>query len=161
MKNENIFDIADKAKFIYKLFFLSIIVFLSAVMICTFIGKSSILYEILLSLPSVIFTIAGILTFVHYDERVDNWANDHLLWQRNTFLVMIVAPVVIILLGCLAFLYGLVSLGQERYEIIYTIIPLLVLFGTAILIFIIWSLYRIMKGYLRLRDEETPYNSKR
>ena len=139
-------DIIKKAKLIYWLFFLYVIVAVSAFMIWYFANIS--LGSGFRHLPSVTFLTAGVLSFIYYNSKKDNWVNDHFLWQRNTFIVMFVVSLILPLMV----LFGLKT------------IPFLILIGLCLVISLaisIWFFYRIIKGYLSFKDEKTPYSSKR
>ncbi|PIW51248.1 MAG: hypothetical protein COW18_02275 [Zetaproteobacteria bacterium CG12_big_fil_rev_8_21_14_0_65_54_13] len=84
-------------------------------------------------LLAITFIAAVIVNYVKQDEINNTWLASHARWQIRTFWFAL-------LWTCLGTLTLLLGIGY------------FILIGTAI-----WTLYRIIKGWLRLIDEQPMY----
>ncbi|MDR0468153.1 MAG: hypothetical protein LBG67_04810 [Campylobacteraceae bacterium] len=147
-------DIIKKAKLIYELFFLYVIVVVSAFMIWYFANIS--LGSGFRHLPSVTFLTAGVLSFIYYDSKKDNWVNDHLLWQRNSFIVMVIGGLIVILSGYLSANVDItISTLYINHAFILSILIVIALS------FAVWFLYRFVAGAINFFNRLSPHESKK
>ena len=101
-------------------------------------GSATVIGSFIGSLPSI---IAVILNYVKRGDARGTWVESHYRWQIRTFwfalLWFVIAVLVIVVLG-------IVLIG----------IPI----GIAILVAVtLWVIYRIARGWLRLRDRRPMY----
>lgn len=96
-------------------------------------------------MPTVVFIIAGVFTFVKLSSIKDDILQKHFIWLRNTFIAILCSiPGFYILFFLLQiFLNG--QLGIYIFMILSIAIPA---------IFFIWFLYRVIKGYIKFIKQE-------
>lgn len=97
------------------------------------IGAESIVGSFLLGVPSI---VAVIMNYARRSETRDTWLESHFSWQIRTFwwalgwsvIVLVTsAPLMLVLIGFATAAFGLLVIG-------------------------IWVLYRVVRGWLALRD---------
>jgi len=81
----------------------------------------------------ITYLIGLIIAYVKRGDSSQEWIEDHLRWQINTFWITVILTIV----GVATLFIG---------------IGWFVLVGSAI-----WNIYRIVKGWLRYNDEVSPY----
>ena len=147
MQDEDTINIIKKAKLVYWLFFLLIV----AIRVSMSIGRYVLVYDLI-----VIFLTVGVLSFIYYDRKMDNWANDHLLWQRNSFIVMVIGGLIVILSG---YLSANVNIAISTLYINHAfILSILIVIALS---FAVWFLYRFVAGVINFFNRLSPYESKK
>lgn len=107
-------------------------------------------------LPSI---IAIIMNYARRDAVRGTWLESHFRWQARTFWTALVMLVVIIAIALLLSLFGLASLLSTPFTGPAGAAGAGIGFGSAWLAFTlgalitgIWILYRVLRGWLALRD---------
>ena len=97
------------------------------------VSSAAIALQFVFGIPSI---IAIIMNYVKRDEARGTWLESHFTWQRRTFwwallwvsIVFILSlPLFLILIGFFTFGLGVLTIG-------------------------LWVIYRVVRGWLRLRD---------
>jgi len=84
-------------------------------------------------LVGITYIVGVIIAYIKRDDAKIEWIRDHYRWQINTFWITLVLN----FLGALTIFIGIgwvLILGAN-----------------------IWNIYRIVKGWLKLNDEVSPY----
>ena len=96
-------------------------------------GASTIVGSFIFGWPSI---IAVIINYVKRSDARGTWLESHFAWQIRTFWVAVVASLVIGITGALL---ALVVIGFAVWAIGFFVLG-------------VWAIYRIVKGWLALRD---------
>jgi uncharacterized membrane protein len=98
------------------------------------VGSASIIFRFIGSVPSI---IAVILNYVKRGDARGTWAESHYRWQIRTFwfAVLWVVVAVILIVTIIGAIFGFIVLG----------------------LLTLWLIYRIARGWLRLRDKLPMY----
>lgn len=99
------------------------------------LGAATVLGSFLFGWPSI---IAVIINYVKRGDARDTWLESHFEWQIKTFWYAIVAAILIALAGALL---AIVLIGFAIWAVGFFALG-------------IWAIYRIAKGWLRLRDHQ-------
>ena len=98
-------------------------------------GAATVLGSFIFGWPSI---IAVIINYVKRGDARGTWLASHFDWQINTFWVAVVASV---LIGISGFVLAIVLIGFAIWAVGFFALG-------------VWAIYRIAKGWLRLRDRQ-------
>ena len=99
-------------------------------------GAASVLGSFIFGWPSI---IAVIINYVKRGDARGTWLASHFEWQIKTFWYAVAASILIAICGALL---AIVLIGFAIWAIGFFALG-------------IWAIYRIAKGWLRLRDRQT------
>jgi uncharacterized membrane protein len=99
-------------------------------------GASTIVGSFIFGWPSI---IAVIVNYVKRGEARGTWLESHFAWQIRTFWVAVAASIVI---GVVGAVLAIVVIGFAIWAIGFFVLG-------------VWAIYRIVKGWLALRDRRT------
>jgi len=123
--------IVTTANVVYALHTLSLVVGIA--------GAATIVGSFLFSIPSI---IAVIINYVKRGDARGSWVESHFRWQIRTFWYGVLWSVVALLI--FAALFWLLGLGILIAAIIWLVLGA-------------WFIYRVARGWLRLRDKRPMY----
>jgi uncharacterized membrane protein len=103
-------------------------------------GSPFIITAFVFGLPSI---VAVVMNYVRRDEARGTWLEAHFAWQLRTFWLALLWMVV---LAVLAALFALTIIG----------LPLAFVFFLGMLGVGFWAVYRIVRGWLNLKDGRAP-----
>jgi uncharacterized membrane protein len=98
-------------------------------------GAATVLGSFIFGWPSI---IAVIINYVKRSDARGTWLESHFDWQITTFWVAVVAS---ILIGISGFVLAIVLIGFAIWAVGFFALG-------------VWAIYRIAKGWLRLRDRQ-------
>ena len=98
-------------------------------------GAATVLGSFIFGWPSI---IAVIINYVKRGDARGTWLESHFDWQINTFWVAVLASV---LIGISGFVLAIVLIGFAIWAVGFFALG-------------VWAIYRIAKGWLRLRDRQ-------
>jgi uncharacterized membrane protein len=99
-------------------------------------GAATVLGSFIFGWPSI---IAVIINYVKRGDARGTWLESHFDWQINTFWVAVLAS---ILIGLSGLVLAIVLIGFAIWAVGFFALG-------------VWAIYRIAKGWLRLRDRQT------
>ena len=99
-------------------------------------GAATVLGSFIFGWPSI---IAVIINYVKRGDARGTWLESHFDWQINTFWVAVLASV---LIGISGFVLAIVLIGFAIWAVGFFALG-------------VWAIYRIAKGWMRLRDRQT------
>ena len=103
-------------------------------------GPATVIGSFVFGLPSI---IAVIMNYVRRSEARGTWLESHFAWQLSTFWRAMLWMVV---LGVLGALFAITLIG----------IPIAILLYLGLIPLGLWAIYRIVRGWLKLRDGREP-----
>jgi uncharacterized membrane protein len=97
------------------------------------VSSAAVALQFVFGIPSI---IAIVMNYVKRDETRGTWLESHFTWQRRTFwfALLWVAIVFVLSLPLFLILVGFFT------------------FGIGVLVIGLWVIYRVVRGWLRLRD---------
>jgi uncharacterized membrane protein len=98
-------------------------------------GAATVLGSFIFGWPSI---IAVIINYVKRGDARGTWLESHFTWQIKTFWIAVVAS---ILIGISGFVLAIVLIGFAIWAVGFFVLG-------------VWAIYRIAKGWLRLRDRQ-------
>ncbi|HSE13817.1 MAG TPA: hypothetical protein VLB69_14385 [Rudaea sp.] len=104
------------------------------------LGSAMIITAFVFGLPSI---VAVVMNYVRRDEARGTWLESHFAWQLRTFWLALLWLVVLAVIGAL---FALTIIG----------LPLAFLFFLGLIGVGIWAVYRIARGWLKLREGVAP-----
>jgi uncharacterized membrane protein len=99
------------------------------------VSSAAVALQFVFGIPSI---IAIVMNYVKRDEARGTWLESHFTWQRRTFwfALLWVAIVFVLSLPLFLILVGFFT------------------FGLGVLVIGLWVIYRVVRGWLRLRDAQ-------
>jgi uncharacterized membrane protein len=129
-----------------------------------FIGVTSgasIIGAFVFGLPSI---IAILMNYARRDAVRGTWLETHFLWQAKTFWTAVVLGIAVFCVAAVLFAFGLVSLGTTFFTGPAGAAGAAAGFGGAwvamtlgAMLAGIWILYRVVRGWMALRDGKAMY----
>ena len=104
------------------------------------VGSWAIVTAFVFGLPSI---IAVVMNYVRRDDARGTWLEAHFAWQLSTFWRALVWMVVLAVLGVL---FAVTLIG----------LPIAILLYLALIPLGLWAVYRIARGWLKLKDGLAP-----
>jgi uncharacterized membrane protein len=104
------------------------------------LGSSLIITAFVFGLPSI---VAVVMNYVRRDDARGTWLESHFAWQLRTFWLALLWMVVLAVLGAI---FALTIIG----------LPLAFAFFLGLIGVGIWAVYRIARGWLKLREGRAP-----
>ena len=97
------------------------------------VSSAAVALQFVFGVPSI---VAIVMNYVKLDEARGTWLESHFAWQRRTFwfALLLVAIVFVLSLPLFLILIGFFT------------------FGLGVLVIGLWVIYRVVRGWLRLRD---------
>jgi len=97
------------------------------------VSSAAVALQFVFGLPSI---VAIVMNYVKLDEARGTWLESHFAWQRRTFWFALLWVAIVFVLSLPLFL---ILIG------FFT-------FGLGVLVIGLWVIYRVVRGWLRLRD---------
>ena len=104
------------------------------------VGSWAIVTAFVFGVPSI---IAVVMNYARRDDARGTWLESHFAWQLSTFWRAMLWMVV---LGVLGALFAITLIG----------IPIAILLYLGLIPLGLWAIYRIVRGWLKLRDGREP-----
>jgi uncharacterized membrane protein len=129
-----------------------------------FIGVTSgasIIGAFVFGLPSI---IAILMNYSRRDAVRGTWLETHFLWQAKTFWTALALGIAVVCVAAVLFAFGLISLGTTFFTGPVGAAGAAAGFGGALasltlgaMLAGIWILYRVVRGWMALRDGKAMY----